>query len=280
MCHTVGMKTAVVVGFGRFGALLGGYLRASYDVKIVEPNPAKAKEAAAQDYAVITPETIKPYDIIFLCVPISSLGSTAKELAPYISDGQVVADVCSVKVYPIAQLQEQLPHTCIIGTHPMFGPDSAAHGLDGLRLALCPVSAPEEAVQEMELFWSGLGVHVIRTTPEAHDKDAAYSQAFTYTIARMLLAAHAPGVTFTTRSYDKLLDIAEISRNDSDQLFHDMLAYNPFAPAAITALRQSCNRTFDEIERIYTNNQYLGAADELATLTRSRPPHQTTSANI
>jgi len=96
------MKTAVVVGFGRFGALLGGYLRASYDVKIVEPNPAKAKEAAAQDYAVITPETIKPYDIIFLCVPISSLGSTAKELAPYISDGQVVADVCSVKVYPIA----------------------------------------------------------------------------------------------------------------------------------------------------------------------------------
>lgn len=231
------MKTAVVVGFGRFGALLCGYLQSTYDVRVIEPHAAKAKEASAQDFAVVTPETIKPDDIIFLCVPISSLGQVAKELAPYISDGQVVVDVCSVKVYPIAQLQEHLLHACIIGTHPMFGPDSAAHGLDGLRLALCPTSAPEEAAQEIEQFWSGLGVHVIRTTPEAHDKDAAYSQAFTYTIARMLLTAHAPGVTFTTRSYDKLLDIAEISRNDSDQLFHDMLAYNPYAPAAIETLQ-------------------------------------------
>jgi prephenate dehydrogenase len=79
-------------------------------------------------------------------------------------------------------MQRYLPQAQIICTHPMFGPDSTQADLKGVRVALCPLSARDEITQEIPTLWTEIGVEVICISAEAHDKDAAHSQAFTYMI--------------------------------------------------------------------------------------------------
>ena len=78
-------------------------------------------------------------------------------------------------------------------------------------------------MQVIKNFWEKLGAIVTMTDPEQHDKDSVYSQAFTYSIARIILNMDLPSVGFQTRSFNKLTEVAELSAHDSEQLFHDML---------------------------------------------------------
>jgi hypothetical protein len=62
---------------------------------------------------------------------------------------------------------------------------------------------------------------------------------------------HLPRVGFKTRSFEALLQVAEFSANDSEQLFHDMLFYNPYYSEMKGQLESSIELTrlqLDEIE--------------------------------
>ena len=52
-------------------------------------------------------------------------------------------DTCSVKVHPVRAMLEAVPvENPVIGTHPMFGPDSAGGGVDGLPMLVYARRAP------------------------------------------------------------------------------------------------------------------------------------------
>jgi len=73
-------------------------------------------------------------------VPINQLERTIINISPYLKPGSIVYDVCSVKEQPCKWMLEQLPSSVsIIGTHPLFGPDSAGSSLKGCKIAICPV---------------------------------------------------------------------------------------------------------------------------------------------
>ncbi len=152
---------------------------------------------------------------------------------------QLIVDVCSVKVHPAKIMAEELSECELIATHPMFGPDSAARGLTELKLAFCPLAASPENQNMVRYFWETKGVEVIETTPEEHDRQAAYSQAMPYIIAHALNGISLPELTFPTRSSRSLYDIAHYSAKDSEQLFRDMLAYNPFVQAMLDEFEPS-----------------------------------------
>lgn len=232
----IGIKSAAVVGYGRFGELLTDLLAEQCPVSVVETDAAKAQAATAKGRKVVELSELGTVDFVFPCVPISSIARTAEEIAPYCGADQVVVDVCSVKTYPLEQLEKHLPGVSIIGTHPMFGPDSAKVGLAGSRLAMCPVSASDEQVAAVRNFWERYEVEVIETTAEQHDRDAVYSQAFAYIIAKIVIGMELPDITFRTRSYDWLAEIARLSSRDTEQLFHDIIAYNPYVKDMVNQL--------------------------------------------
>jgi prephenate dehydrogenase len=258
------MKKVAIIGFGRFGQLLAGLAHDVFEVSVLDSSEQAQKHASEAGYKLITNEDLSSVDVVFLAVPISSFESITGALAPYITKEQLIVDLCSVKIYPISVMTSIFPDSEIIGTHPMFGPDSAAAGLDGLRLALCNVSAATGNVDMIKSFWSDLGVDVIETTPEAHDMDAAFSQAYTYIIAKMVIKSETPDVVFTTRSYDHLKQIAQISANDSDQLFHDMLCYNPYLNTAVVKLENAIHEVRSTVNSIVAeqSERKLGASTE------------------
>ena len=224
------MKSTVVVGFGSFGKLFCEIFKNDLDISVIDNDTVKNQEIECLGLKSVAVDTVGQFDFVVLCVPISSFEETVRDIAVYVSENQIIMDICSVKVMPANAMKRYLSHAKLIATHPMFGPESAAEGLSGLKMALCKLNCDNNEIEEM---WRSKGVDVIGTTPEDHDKDAAYSQALTYVIARFVNDMKMPLVKFETRSFQKITEMASYSANDSERLYHDMIRYNPFASEAI-----------------------------------------------
>ena len=71
-------------------------------------------------------------ELIILCIPIDVFETVVHEICSYLKPGQAVMHICSVQVYPKEILLKYIPEGVnIIGSHPMFGPDSAKYGWQG-----------------------------------------------------------------------------------------------------------------------------------------------------
>lgn len=251
------MTKVAIIGFGRFGELLANLSKDAFDVHVIESDSARQSVAKNAGFKLLTFEAVAEADIIFLAVPISHFGDTVKELATFVDERHTIVDLCSVKVYPAQLMQKHFTKSALLATHPMFGPDSAKNGLNGLQVAFCPLRIEADQIQIIKAFWEGHGAVVTESTPEQHDKDSVYSQAFTYSLARIILNMHLPSVGFRTRSFDKLTEIAELSANDSEQLFHDMLFYNPYFSGMKEELEAAIKATEQKLAEI--ENEQAGA---------------------
>lgn len=246
------MKTALIVGYGRFGELLADLCEGYFDVSITDESEIRCELAKKKNHKVVTISEASHFDIIFIAVPISIFKSTCTQLAKLINNEQLIADVCSVKVYPAKIMQEMFSCNPLIATHPMFGPDSAKDGLTNLQVVVCPLRGSAEDSFVIKDFWSSKGATVIESSPEQHDQDTAYSQAFTYSIAKLINLSQIPSVRFVTRSFLAIAEVARLSANDTDQLFHDMLFYNPYYSTMKQKFEESMRKTseiMDSIER-------------------------------
>lgn len=222
------MKSIAIIGYGRFGELLATLSCEEFNVHIIESDTTKQERALTDGHTCISTDELSKVDYIFLAIPISTLDSVLSQIAAAVTSDHVVIDLCSVKTYPTELMRKYIPHAQLLGSHPMFGPDSAKKGLEGLQLALCPISISDENLEVINDFWTRKGIVTAQTTPGEHDRDTAYSQAFTYSLAKLILGVDIPDITFRTRSFNDILEVATLSAKDTDQLFHDMLFYNPY----------------------------------------------------
>src|SRR5512136_288369 len=111
------------------------YLRASKEMRVYDSNEntlAKCPDARSFDRVIAS-------DLILLAVPISTVEAVCRDMASLLKPGQLVVDTCSVKEKPVRMMLAELPeYVQILGTHPLFGPDSGKKGIAGLKITLCP----------------------------------------------------------------------------------------------------------------------------------------------
>ena len=221
-----------IIGFGRFGRLMARYL--SPDGQVRGHDPRVSPEAiAAVGAAPASIGDVCRSDIVILAVPISHLQGLLSAIRPHLPPETLVVDVCSVKKQPVRWMQELLPETVdILGTHPMFGPDSAADSLEGCKIVLCPVRIDAKRFEKVRHYLGSKGIVMIETSAEDHDRQIAVSLALTHTIGRSLALFGARPQEIDTEGYRRLLRILEVVENDTWQLFEDMNRYNPYAQDA------------------------------------------------
>jgi prephenate dehydrogenase len=234
-----------LIGFGRFGALTAGYLARDFPVYVYSRSQT-AKAIAGVGAVSSTLESVCRQAFVILSVPISAMPGTIERIAPLLKPGSVVVDVCSVKIYPLQWMREYLPpHVHILGTHPMFGPDSAADSLEDRKLVLCPERMPPKRYDRVRRYLEGKKLIVIETTPEDHDRQIAVSLSLTHFIGRSLSAFGAEALEIDTEGYRRLVYTLGVVEHDSWQLFEDMHRYNPFA-RQIRADFMQAMRSIDE----------------------------------
>lgn len=216
------------IGFGSFGQFIIPHLRPHFSIFVTDKNDL-SERAAELGVQWCSLEEAASKEMVALAVPVQFLESVLMDIKSFIRPGALVMDLSSVKVKPVDLMLKYLPpQTDIVGTHPLFGPQSGKHGIAGLNIVVSPVRG-DKTPWVMRFFSQELKLTVLERTPLNHDKQMAYVQALTHFIGRAVNAMDIPDVEQKTPAYQYLLDIKRNLGQDSWDLFYTIENENPYA---------------------------------------------------
>ena len=215
-----------IIGYGRFGQFAAERLRKDFRVVVYDRKRIRCPKGIRRSSL----QEVASRPLVLLCVPISQISKTCLEIKSYLTQGQLVIDTCSVKEKPLQELARLLPRFVeILGTHPLFGPDSARNGIRGLKIVLCPVRC--RRVSKIKAWLEAQGLDVIVTTPARHDFEMARTQALFHFLARGVAETGIRLGRLSTPGPAKLFEDFRDVQNDSLQLFQDLHRMNRFTAA-------------------------------------------------
>lgn len=226
-CHLT-FSSLGLLGFGAFGRLIAAHLAPHLPCLIHDPAlpegtalPTGASAASLSEAAGC--------DLVILAMPVADMATACRAITPCLRPGAVVLDVGSVKLAPATLMQTHLPaHVSLVGTHPLFGPQSARDGIRGRKIAICPIRGKAH-LPVAAFLRARLGLRVVVTTPEAHDREAATVQGLTHLIAQALARMEPLPNRMTTASFDLLIQATEMVRHDPPGVLAAIEGANPFA---------------------------------------------------
>jgi prephenate dehydrogenase len=242
-----------LIGFGRFGQML--YDQISEQIKVQIYDPFKSEDKKLKSIRFSDLDKICKNPLIVIAVPVSALETVTKKMAKYIPPHTVVMDVCSVKKYPIEIMAKYLNEdTQILGTHPLFGPDSVKDSMEGHMMIMTPYRIEEDHFQNLKSFWKSFGIKIVEMSSEEQDKLMAWTLALTHFLGRGLNGLPLPDTVVTTKDFQNLLDLMTKINRDTWELFHDMHRYNPYAREMRDMLMQSMLDLKSELDQ---NEKYF-----------------------
>ena len=235
-----------LIGVGAFGALAAKHLAPHFDLVLHDAvdvsDIARAVGARVGDL-----KTAAQCDIVMLAVPVQKLNVVLADIAPLLKPDALVIDVASVKIKPVAAMLKILPPgVAIVGTHPLFGPQSGKDGIKGLNIAVCDVRGGRGAAVARFCI-DKLGLNAPLVTPEEHDREAAYVQGLTHMLAKIVVGLNLPEMRFPTRTYELMQQMVEMVRYDSDDLFRAIERENPFSIEAKQAFFTAARRLEEKL---------------------------------
>lgn len=238
-----------LLGFGAFGQLMARHLQPHLRLVVCDPARSPQPDPAGKGLVPGDVAAVAACDIVVLAVPVDTMAQAIASLRPHLRAGTVVLDVGSVKIEPARLLLEGLPEPVeIIGTHPLFGPQSARDGLAGLKIALCPIRGRNTG-RIAAFLRRTFALDVILTTPDAHDRDMALVQGLTHLVAKILVRMEPVPRRMTTRSFELLMQATEMVRHDAPGVFLAIERANPHARAVRERFFAHAQALTDALER-------------------------------
>lgn len=225
-----------LIGYGRFGRLAARYI--APDARVVVHDPRRAARIPAGNRirrGTLAQAAAQPF--VVLAVPVSSLRGVLRNIAPLLIPGALVMDVCAVKMLPMRWMKEILPRSVsLLGTHPLFGPDSDSGSLRGQRMVICPARISPALLRSLRRAALRRGLRVHLMTPREHDRLMADTLLASQYAGRLIAAAGVRVHAWSTGSYEHLRALVTIAENDTLELFQDMMRYNPYGETIVRAL--------------------------------------------
>jgi prephenate dehydrogenase len=219
-----------IIGIGAFGAFMLKHVTPYFDVVIHDAYRDLSDLESRYRVRAVSLADAAAQDIVVLAVPVQKLAEVVQQVAPFLRSEALLMDVCSVKVKPTAALLQHAPAGMdIVSIHPLFGPNSGAKGIHGLVVSVMNIRGRRMA--ETALFLRReLGLKAVVTTPERHDREMAYVQGLTHLIGRSIVGLKLPErMRQTTPTFDHLMNMVNVIKDDSDDLFRAIEAENPYA---------------------------------------------------
>jgi len=231
--------TIGIIGLGKFGTLSATILsqHANVEAYHYKDNVEIRSRAKKTGTKLVDLRTVMKNDVVILTVPIAKTKEMIKKIAPLAQKDTLIVDACSVKVFPCRWLKKYISKRIqIMGTHPMFGPVTTKFNLDkkyweleNKQVVLCPLRIKKENLEKIIKFLKSLGLIVIVTTPEDHDKQNAKTLSFVHFVGRSFTKAGIGEQKIFTPGYADLLKIIPHTNDDKWQLFCDMNNFNPYS---------------------------------------------------
>jgi prephenate dehydrogenase len=240
------------IGFGNFGQFALPYLSDNIEVWVYD-RVHKKEDAQRLGLHWGTLKEVASCELLVLAVPVQFLEQVLIEIKSLVNPNALVFDVSSVKVKPVKLMTQYLPETVeIIGTHPLFGPQSGKNGIDGLNIVVCPVRSRKGLVVSRFLR-NNIKLNVLERTPDVHDRQMAYVQALTHFIGRACNEMDIPDVEQKTPAYQYLLNIKRNLGQDSMDLFLTIELENPYAADVRNQLLEELHALNDRLDSLKGN---------------------------
>jgi prephenate dehydrogenase len=224
-------KTIGVIGYGNFGKVVCNNLFPENNIILFSKTADQKDLNKRITLADTLEELVTQSDIIIPCVPIRNFKEVIKDLAVFITPGQIVMDICSVKEYPAKTMQEYLPHYVeVIASHPMFGPNSIKikkGNLKDMNMVLYNISANETNYNLIKQYLSKLKLKIIEISPEEHDQQSAQSQFFSMIIGQLVLQLKLNPTPIDTPGAHALFEAMRYTGKDIT-IIEDMIKYNRY----------------------------------------------------
>ena len=164
-----------------FGALL---TRQGHEVVLVSRSRERLR-TLGHELGVETsdnPEAVTRADVVMLSVPMDAFESVARQYGAYITPGQTVVEITSVKVIPVAAMHRYLKTDKVLGVHPMFGP--GARDFANHNFILTPTNETENALAaKARSYIEARGGKVSLTSPQQHDETMAIALGLPHIVA-------------------------------------------------------------------------------------------------
>lgn len=233
------MKAGIIGGNGRMGTIFAGILaRAGYEV-----------ETAGRSTAITPSSLARQCDLVMVSVPIRDTVRVIQEIAPLLSEDQLLCDLTSLKVRPVEAMLESRAQ--VIGLHPMFGPTVGS--LRHQTIIVCPARADENTLGGLLEILKSEGAECTITTPDAHDRMMAIVQGLTHFVTLCMAdSVRRLGIDIeTTRAFTSpvyQIELALVGRllSQDPSLYADILQMNPYVPEVLS----TCTSSAGDLSRI------------------------------
>ena len=216
---------------GQMGAMFHAAWSGSHDIRVVN------RTRDASGYASFRAEDIVagiPHgDVVVLCIPAPAMPDALDLFIPHLREGQILADVCSVKINPMRWMEERFSGS-VIGTHPLFGPENAR---SGAKVALVRgQNTSDTDMEHVASLFREMDCAVFESTAEEHDSAVGITQSLHFALAAAYFdsAVEHPNIApFVTPSFLRFLNAAKSELTDNAAMFNEFTEANPLFPGLL-----------------------------------------------
>lgn len=241
-----GRQTLGFVGLGAFGRFAAQHLAPHFQTVFYDPGVSHLPPPLNFCIESVSLEKVAACDIIVLAMPVQHLSEVVHLISPLLKPGTLVLDVCSVKSEPLEILSKLPRHVDILGTHPVFGPQSGKYGIAGLPIALVPLRGRRTHIVN-KFLKDILGLNVFVMNAEEHDRQMASVQGLTHLIAKVMLAMPQKDIWLKTATYEHLEAMVDMLRHDSDDLFRAICGHNPYVGDVVKGFFEAVEEVADRL---------------------------------
>ena len=268
-----------IVGFGNFGQFLARTFARQGHTLLAHSRTDHSALAATLGASFFTdPHDLCEChpDVVLLATSILSAETVLRSLPVHrLRRNTLFVDVLSVKEFPKNLLLGALPEEFdIICTHPMFGPESARDGWDGLpfvfdkvRVGDCP--ARRARAEAFLNIFEREGCRMVEMSCAEHDAHAAETQFLTHTVGRMLAMLELRSTPINTKGYETLLRLVDNTCSDSFDLYNGLFMYNKNSTELLNRLEWAMDsvkkKLFDGLHDVLRKQLFEGSAQAPST---------------
>ncbi len=251
------MKVAIIGGSGKMGRWFARFLvKEGKEVVLIGRNEAKLNKIGQKLGVQVSTniEAVKQADVILISVPIDHFEEVAASLSPHTHSEQIILDLTSVKVAPVAAMHRHIKKGLILGTHPVFGP--GARSVANQNFVLTPTNQQESALAEkVKDYLEAKGAKVGLMSPEEHDEAMTVILGLAHfiaivsadTLANLNRLDQMPQIGGIT--YKVLLSLVESVISEDPELYASLQMSLPNLPGVQELFLKSAKTWAELVER-------------------------------
>jgi len=265
------------IGYGSFGQYLSKKMPSNHKLRCIDRlDKTKEAEGNGVDYYPIFEMTnfLDGLDVVVVTVPMIELEETIESLPTDRLRNKLIVESCPLNVYPRTILSRVLPPEAdILCTNPMFGPAITDNRPNDLPLDGLPFVYEKVRITDTRRADSFLTIferarcQMVEMSAEDHDAYVADAEFVTHLTGRLLDSNLLPATPVSSKEYSALCDVADMTANDTFDLFYGMFRYNDRAKELLNRMREN----LASVERkLAAKEAYLAASSEMKNTDRQK----------